>query len=385
MTRQTVPKQSYETFIRAFIAFFFLFPAGLAYFNYHQDPNHRYRFSVPEETLLKLVNSPDFVLTVPQNYDDRAFLKKSVRLVNPPATLVLGGSRVLNIQTEMFADSRRPVLNAGVTAGTIRDYIAAWQLVKQTGFRPSTVILGIEEQSLNGVSQNDRYLSLLEYYEAFFQKDFSLRVKFMGVTTDFKDLLSLQTTVASFKSIFSDRKEESRLIPKKEYQADQGARTSSFGILYPKSYENKPVATVQNQANANGRGELKVFEAWNTKDRRGYDQLIALIRDIKKSGAAPIIIGMPYHPEAYRLINESPKAAGNLRIFADELQRIAEKEKVDYYDAIIQHQTDFKPEDFMDGVHLKALPNYRLFRKAAEAAGIPFINNHFPEEFEARN
>jgi len=302
-------------------------------------------------------------------------------VISPPSVAVLGGSRVANLRAEMFSgDYDRGFLNTSVTSGTIRDYVAIWQMMKQNGFKPGVVFIGVEEQSLNSASQNDKYLSILESYESFFEKGASPRVRLMGLTTDLKDLLSLQTTAASLKSVFGDSAGEGRLIERKDYTGAEAARTASLSLLYPKSYRNRPAQTVEAEGNDNGRAELKVFQKWNAADRRGYEQLRALIRDIQKSGARPVLIGMPYHPEAYRLIADDAAASRNLQTFVTELKNIAASENASFYDAISEHAADFTGRDFIDGVHLKVMPNYTLLEKAAASAGLSLINPNFKED-----
>lgn len=373
--------RSYKLFVGSFIFFFFAFPAALFFFNYQVDPNHRYRFSIPEKTLKAFSSSADTLWISPENYDDRAFLKKYLAVANRPEILLLGGSRVANIREEMFRESTGAgFLNASVTAGTMRDYIAIWQMVKQRGFKPQVVFIGIEEQSLNFASQNDRYLSILEHYESFFEKGISPRLRFMGKTTDLKDLLSLQTTLASVRALSRQELGSGEFISRTRYKGETAARTRSLSLLYPASYRRRSAQTISAEANDNGRGELKAFGKWNIKDQRGYDQLRALIRDIKKSGARPIVIGMPYHPEAHRMVLSDPEAGQKLKDFVSGVAEVAGSEKIFFYDAIMEHASDFKEADFLDGVHLRTLPNYRLFRQASESSGLSVIDLDFKDE-----
>ena len=368
----------YKRFTSLFLSFFFLFSCMLVLFNYSIDPNRRYRFSVPENELRRLVRSPDLVLTLPDNYDDRALITKFVRATMPPEIVVIGGSRVLNIQAEMFRSPfDQKLLNVAVMAGTIRDYIAIWQMIKQKGFKPKIVFLCIEEQSMNSYSQNDRYLSIYEYYNSFFEGGASIRRQLMGLMTNLKDLLSLQTTLGSIKLVLRPQNDTGRIEIRSNRDRMLHSKTSSFSMLYPTAYEQRTLDFVDTWGKNNGRGEVKVFEMWNRIDRRGYDRLSALFRDIKRRGGKPVLIGMPYHPEAYQLISQSKKAYDNMLFFVDELRRIAEEENVPFYDAIVQHHADFNNKDFMDGVHLRMSANHHLFRTVDKVYGINVVAESF--------
>lgn len=366
---------THKKFNLRFLALFFLFPAALILFNFSIDPNHRYRFGVPTETLVKLARSPELVLTTPENYDDRALLKKFIPVSVPPRILVMGGSRVLNIQAEMFKDSG--LLNTAVMAGTIRDYVALWQIAKQAGFRPEIIFIGVEEQSMNSVSQNNRYLSIFEYFSAFYDSGLSLRQSLMGLMTHLKDLLSFETTAAAVKILGHNRRQNPEILPRKSYDENRHARTHSFSLLYPAGYEIRTPDVVNTWGRANGEGETKVFEKWNPQDRRGYHHLIALIEDIQRQGGKPVLVGMPYHPEAYKIIRSSARAYENMRLFVSELRKLSEKEGVYFYDAIEEHHAEFEEEDFLDGAHLKISDNYRLFRNVDQAANLGLTSADF--------
>jgi len=367
---------SYKLFLLNFLIFSIAFPLIVMGFNYSVDPNHRYRLSVSSETLSELAQSPDRVLTLPVNYDDRALLKKFIPAAKSPKILVMGGSRVLNIQADMFQTG--PLLDVAVMAGTIRDYVALWQIVRQSGFKPEFVFICLEEQSMNSISQNNRYLSILEYFNAFYdQGGLSLRQNLMGLMTNLKDLLSFQTTAASIKILKESRRQTPELRPRKDYDVTLAAKTHSFSMFYPIRDEMRTPAEVNPMARSNGEGEIKVFEKWNPLDSKGYNHLIALIQDIKKHGSKPVLVGMPYHPEAYKMIRANAKTYKNLLLFVSELKKICDREGLFFYDAIEEHHAEFQGEDFLDGVHLKMTDNYRLFRNVDQAAGLGITSPDF--------
>ncbi len=372
--------RSYKKFVGAFGVLFLLIPCALMAFNYKVDPNLRYRFSVPESDLRMLARSSDKVLTLPDNYDDRALLKKFIPQAVPPEVVVIGGSRSFNVMPEFFTpDLRDTLLNVAVMAGTIRDYVALWQIIEQQGFTPKFVFICLEEQSMNSYSQNERYLSIYECYTAFFEEGASLRKQLLGVTTNIKDLFSLETTLASIRILQQGRRsyDKVRLSSLADYDTTLQGRMHSFTLLHPVAAEKRPAADTIPWGRDNGLGEVRVFEKWNRSDRRGYDHLIALIRRIKAKGARPVLVGMPYHPEAYRMIRQNPRAYENLLVFVRELSRISERENVFFYDAIEAHHMDYGMNDFLDGVHLRMNDIYRLFRDADQAAELGIVVDAF--------
>lgn len=369
--------KNYKSFIYFIIGVYLLTPCLLLALNYSVDPNQRYRFSIPKEDLTKLSRSQDLLLILPDNYDDRALKKKFIEAAMEPAVVVMGGSRVLNIQPEMFnAPWSHRFINLAMQAGTIRDYVALWQALKDEKFRPQFVFLCVEEQSLNGPSQNDRFLSIYDSYSAFYNEGMSFRTKLLGLTTGLKDLISLQTTLASIKQLSHQNRSVGQLISKADHDRSVPAVTSSFSMIYPKILDTRPSEEVHKVGKENGVGEHKVFEMWNRKDRTGYNHLIALIRDMQKEGGTPILIGMPYHPAAYEVIVTSDLATQNMHYFVSELKELAKNENVPFFNAITEN-LDFKNEDFMDGVHLKRMANYTLFKRANDFMKLTVISENY--------
>lgn len=373
---QHFPK--YKKFVVYISIIFFMVPCLMMLFNFQVDPNRRYQFSIEADDLERLASSEDLILVLPPNHDDRALLKKFIPNAVLPEIIVMGGSRVANVQAEFF---KRPwnskLLNVSVTEGTVRDYVALWELIEQSGHKPKIVFICVEEQSMNSYSQNSKYLSLYEYYTSFFHEGYSLRHQFLGLTTNLKDLLSMETTIASIKILLHPRivAGTGEVVPRAGYDRSLLAKTHSFSTLSRINDENLDSQVILSKAQANGLGEVKVFEKWNPDDRTGYAHLEALIRRIKRIGAMPVLVGMPYHPVAYDMIRRNPKAYQNMLLFVDELKHIANREGIFFYDAIETHHSDFKHDQFYDGVHLRMKDNDVLFRAVDQAVNLDVVTD----------
>ena len=75
------------------------------------------------------------------------------------------------------------------------------------------------------------------------------------------------------------------------------------------------------------------------------------------------------------MISEDTKAFENLRFFTAELKKTVGAEGASFYDAIVDHASDFTEQDFFDGYHLKMRANHRLFKKVDEAFKISLISD----------
>ena len=173
-------------------------------------------------------------------------------------------------------------LNAGVSAGSLKDYIAIWQIMKQSGKIPRTILLCVDPQALNRLQQNNRWLAIAEYYQTFFEMGWSIRYRVAALTSQLKDLLSLQTTLASFKQI-GKKRSQPRLVALAQYDGRGSVRLPSFALVYPAEYEKKATAAVESLARENGKGEAIAFGIWNADDPEYFNQLALLLKDMQKN------------------------------------------------------------------------------------------------------
>ncbi|MFA5160159.1 MAG: hypothetical protein WC484_06600 [Candidatus Omnitrophota bacterium] len=364
--------RDFKLFTSGFFFIAVLSLAGLLCFNYSLDPNNRYQFHVSESNLRLLAEVPGHVLVVPGNYDDRVLLKKFIRVVPRPVTVIMGGSRIMNLQNPPgFSVPRVNFLNAGVTAGTIKDYIAIWQVMKQNKKLPRTLFLCVDPQVLNRVEQNDRWLSLSDDYQAFFKTSASGRYYVAALTSQLKDLLSLQTTRAAISRV-GKKRVRPELLFSKDHTGLVPVRTASFALFYPSAYEEKDPSDVETLARANGEGETKAFRNWNRQDREYLGQFKMLIEDVKKTGVQVVLVLMPYHPLSLQTIKQDAAASGNLAFFREQLLKISRECAVAYYDGFVDTEKGlFSSLDFSDGVHLKKDPNQAFFDRVSQSLRFP--------------
>lgn len=354
--------KNYKIFTSRFFLLGFLAIMGLLCFNYLLDPNNRYQFHVSESNLRLLAEVPGHALVVPGNYDDRILLKRFIQVAPRPDTAVIGGSRIMNLQRSPGPLVLQTVfLNAGVSAGTLRDYIAIWQLMKKNKKIPKTIFLCVDPQALNRAAQNDQWLSLSDDFQAFFNASASGRYYVAALTSQLKDLLSLQTTLAAISKLGQARVRP-ELLYLKDYAGLVPIRTASFALTYPSVYEEKDPLEVERMARSNGEGEIKAFRTWNRQDREYLEQLKMLIKDMKQEGVRVVLVLMPYHPLSLQAIKQDSVALDNLVFFRDQLLKVGQECGIPYHDGFVDTQADrFSNRNFSDGVHLKKDANQSFF------------------------
>lgn len=368
-------KAAYLRSIFIILSIYFLLPAALILFNYAVDPYERYHSDVTREDLTRLSRSEELILSIPKNYNDRALLERYVRIIPKPRTVVMGGSRVMNLRLEGGAEQGF-FLNAGVSSGTIKDYIGIWQILKENGKTPERLLLCIDPQSLyqkNGVlwySLSGAYLR--------FQRGRTNPLSYVRLATDvlweklnfhLSQLVSSETTRASLEKLGAQKNRSALLTGQDRSNLASAARDSGFTLLYPASAFRDSQESIDRLALQNGQGESYTFKNWNVDRDTFFEDLAALVHDIRASGTRITMVLMPAHPLSYQTVRNDPDAYGKLQKYLNRLAAIARAAGVPLLDGLEEKRSLVRNQDFMDGVHLKPAENRRFFRGVLERSG----------------
>ena len=68
--------------------------------------------------------------------DERRFQKARLAVIPPPRIVVFGSSRVMTISTAMMGAAPGEFYNAGLSGGTVEDFIVMWSTLKASGRIP---------------------------------------------------------------------------------------------------------------------------------------------------------------------------------------------------------------------------------------------------------
>jgi hypothetical protein len=235
--------------------------------------------------------------------------------------MILGGSRIMNI---------RGMLNAGVSRGTIQDYINIWESIKLNHKIPKTLILCLDRQSFSEIKDNQSS-----------SDDTFTRSRVENALNQFFEFITI------FKII--DKIAHERKLP---------AKDATFSFIYPFKYENKSDKEIIRLSYATGVGENAEFKTF--KRLYKFDLLELLMRDIKKHSFMLVIL-LPYSPIVLKVIAFSPDSKKNMEDFRADLCDLCRRLGVYYYDGMSDRLEDL---DFMDGVHLKTIKNNEFFNRA---------------------
>ena len=361
---------------------YFLLPAFFITFNYSIDPYGRYKALASKNVLEKLAASQNDVLITGFNYNDRLLFKNYISVVPKPGLVILGGSRILNIDADIFTPEAGRVLNAGVSGGTIRDYVGIWQVLKNQGKIPVRVLLFIDLQSvysnLTGIGWYTLSCPFLtfEYGRINFSKYLKLILKTSHAKTSFhlESLSSLDLLEKSWGHLRSGQKIRSRLVSKKLLGPRDAAKTPSLAMIVPEpSEEDKKQSFIEHWGEENGKGESSILSNWNNFDEGAFTELSSLIEDMRANKTEVTVFMMPSMPLSYQQMQKNPKAMTNLMIFLGKVSSSCRQYGAGFYDALHEHHEDVLNTDFKDGVHLKKESIDRFLSKAAKNLKVSFI------------
>ncbi len=358
-------------------------PVLIMILNYAADPFDRYHISAGSEDLSELSKSEDRLLLVPANYEDRLLIRKMIQAREKPETVLLGGSRIMNIHGGMVREDRRKgFLNAGVSAGTVADYTALWQLLKQEGKIPRTVYLEIDAQAVySNYSGDFLWASNAEAY-------FSFKCRQTG-KKKFNKLFKIARRLAQFhlgrltswtwtsKSLEKKSLERLpfKLISTAEYDGNSPARTPSFGLFYGKPSQPITREFLEEWGRKNGEKEISYFSDPRALSDEAYQEISDLIREMVFSGVKVAVFIPPAHPKSYEAVKANAEAYAGMMRFTEKVREISRLSGAVFYDGIEENRSLAGTMDFVDGVHLNPETNRKLMFEVDKTAGFSFFES----------
>lgn len=366
------------------VRIFFMVPAVFMAFNYTVDPYGRYQPVASKSTLEKLAASSNEVLLTESNFNDRALIKNYLAASPKPDTVILGGSRILNINTGIFNSEAGRVMNLGVTAASVRDHIAIWQLLKSENKVPSRALLFADLQTFYSTPSSIGWWTLscpfltFEYGKIKMSKYLKLVSKTYRKKTAFhlESLSSSDLLNKSWERLTSGKTVRSRLIERGALDPKNSARTPALALLAPQpSEEEKQQELINKWARENGQGELSYLRDWSSFSEQTFNEFASLLEDMRANGVKVSVILMPSHPLSYLAVERDGAAFTNLLKFTMRVQEICAQYSTGYYDGLYDHHKDVVDEDFKDGVHLKKEAAYSFLKRAALDLDLFFIKN----------
>ncbi len=369
-------KARYKLFFRLFAAFYLLIPLGLMAFNYTMDPYKSYHRIVPVGDLEKLAKSSEYVLALPTNHNDRMLLEDYIPLVARPSVVIMGGSRVMNIDGDVFGDRMAgKVLNAGVAEATVRDYIGIWQLLKEENKIPDAVYLCLEPHSFYSNDSSQGWYTLSRNVWRFqWEKRRShffktcLQTLRREIRFYLETLSSSDTAQQSLKAL-REKQTGGKLMAKERVSPVYTTKTSS--MTRSQRDNEQPESAIDEEGRTHGKGQVLILSRWGRREERAIDEVRSLVEDMRAHKVRVAIIMFPSHPLSYAYLEGHPGEHAVLMHIVEEMRALSVAKQTLFYDALYEHRGDVSNSDFNDGLHLKRQAANTFFKHAIDRAAIP--------------
>lgn len=344
--------------MRPFVTSLVLTLAVVAATVLYGDPAHRWRKRV---SLVRLPTLPGEILVHPVELDERE-LKARLAAASGAPELFLGSSRVQPVGSDIATRPPDAVLNLGVSGASAEDYLALWQARKETGRLTTRVTIFVDPWVFNIHREQSRWVTnralVLRFATESPDVSAILRASlFEGAMKTRADELAELVSWPSFRAA----------IDSLRLRAPEGVRVEAEDALLPTERATRADGSLIYDARSRDVDSAKAAEAarvfalakvvYSLKsfelDTNAVQLLVALVRDMKRSGALPILVAPPFHPLAAELMAERAVPARALGIYRVELQRLAASEGVLLVDALDAATAGCTADDFMDGMHPK--------------------------------
>jgi len=294
------------------------------------------------------------------NYDERIFQKLITKKIQKkPDLLILGSSRTLFIHSSFFNNTK--MINSSVSGASIEDLIAIYQMYKLNGKLPSKIIIGIDPWTFNEQSKQNRYLSIKEYYDSFFNHDILDESKQLA-TYKYKELISFSYFQSSLKSLIKKIRFQSNPIETKEMFNSMDTKLSDGSLIYGKKIRNASQAEINSSIKKYIAEEIYGIANFNAISKKAYHDFELLISEIIKNKIQVEIFLTPYAPVVY----EEIKSNHPLVLKTEKLIRdYAFSKKIKIHGSFNPALVGLDETFFYDGMHCKESGLQKILKNSA--------------------
>ncbi len=288
-----------------------------------------------------------------RNYDDREVLRYYVDgLEAGKDVLVFGSSRSMVIDASFFPD--KTMFNASVTAGTLQDVIANYQLFHTRGYVPERIVIGVEPYMLNRNYNNKRYL-----HDAYAQALERLGFPDPNVPSliercidrRYAQLVSPSYFQASLGNL-SRIIERGRLMPyaTTEFVVDETMVRADGSLSYDMKRRVREADYVRTKAQRFVAKHPEELANFRTLDENACRLFEAFITDLLNDGVEVIFLLAPYHPVSYEMMqaNEAYQCVAKAETYFTDFAKQKGIARFGSYDPAV---CVVAAEDFYDAVH----------------------------------
>ena len=301
--------------------------------------------------------------------DERRLQKARIATIPRPRVVAFGSSRIRELSSAALDASPGTFYNAGMSAASVEDYIAVWELLRATGKIPDLAIFSLDAWLFNAAHEQVRWLALGDVVTRFLeQHDEGRRLAPLvgGALYQWyrvKELLSftvLTTSIADLERPLTGRRRLGErvaealrrdLVPEGEVAGRNAIRADGSVI---RAAERPTIADLRATAQRyvqSGDSHLAGFR-W---DGQRAHRLELLWRDMRGKGVQVVAYLAPYHPFAWQLMHSDPAQAGAVTTSAAFLRDLTARLEVPFLDVSDPGVIPCGEAEFYDAEHADPL------------------------------
>jgi hypothetical protein len=315
--------------------------------------------------------------------DERRFQQARLEIIPRPRVVAFGSSRIMSASTAMIGVGSGEFYNAGLSGGTVEDFIVLWSVLEHRGALPDTVVLAIDNWEFNRMHPQLRWLEWADEVSRFVDAGAASRApvaRALGPAMyrwyQLKELLSYSV----FKASLSELRRLSRgrprrgaeiveslrrdLVPESDVAGRRALRADG-SIMYERAYVDQTTEQVRGEAvryAASFRGNLGDFQ-W---DGERAARLELLWRDMRARGVRVVAYLPPYHPAAWAVLTRDPRNAAAVSATATFMTRLADRTSARFANFTDPATIPCVEEEFLDGSHSRDSCIERILRRLVD-------------------
>lgn len=362
---------------RYIVSFVVVFVAALgvaAFINLRSDPAHLFDDGQHVAAAAKLMAEGKNVVAA--NLDERLLQRHYVGALSPgmgPDTLVLGSSRVMQIDSNMLPEGR--TYNAGVSTVTLYDLLGLTELFLALPNPPVRIVIGVDPGLFDATARNERWQTLGPEIARMLRK-MDRPERLAAPSSNWEALQSLISIAYLERSLeriggnlgelFENPAEAAPVTV--ELRTGRAAIRRADGSLgYDAAYRERGLAEIAAAAAAHGRkyvtGALR-FDALDGGRLDLFDDYLAYVR---AQSVEIIIMLAPFHPAVVSYVRAHDPTHSLERI-SKRMRELAARRGLRVIGDYDPQVVGCAEADFYDGTHAKPSCLERITR-ALDAEG----------------
>ena len=299
------------------------------------------------------------------NYNERLMQKFYVETINvKPDIIVIGSSRAMQISSDLFPGKR--FFNASVSNAVVQDYVSIYELYRDRGLTPSTLILGLDPWVLNsnhGITRwkelEDDYLDAMDRISG--KKHLRLFKRSL-IAQKYLMLLNPKYFQRSLRVLFQpEEKIKHDVTPTDAVNGEFPIKMSDGSYVYERAFREQTIDDVR--ASAVRIEEETRLSGFTSLDKSIQSILESFIDSVQKDNVEVIFFLTPYHPAYYERVlkNQNLKIILDVETYFRTLASEKNIKIIGSYDPSICGLTEL---DFYDRAHPKRVAIDQILQNA---------------------